>query len=200
MQLILESTDIKEYLKDSNIIDYENESIREIAHNLSEAAENEVELARRVYEHVRDDISHSNDINGQVITCNASEVLMHKQGICYAKSHLLAAILRKLGIPAGFCYQRLLNDEENPRLVLHGLNAIYLESVGRWIRVDARGNKPGIQAEFSLEEEKLAYHVREELGETDIPIIFSTPNKNIINALKRSMTVDGLIDNLPSDL
>ena len=58
------------------------------------------------------------------------------------KAYLLAAILRNLGIPTGFCYQKLILDvEEKPWLVIHGLNAIYLKSVSKWIRVDARGNK-----------------------------------------------------------
>lgn len=197
----METIDIKEYLKASEIIDYENEFIKKIASKLSTDVGNEVELARKVYEYVRDNILHSFDINGQIITCKASEVLKHKQGICYSKSHLLAAILRKLGIPTGFCYQRLiLNDEEKPWLVLHGLNAIYLKSIGRWIRVDARGNKVGVKAEFSLGEEKLAFHVREELGEADIPLIFASPCKNVVNALRISRTVDELIDNLPSKI
>jgi hypothetical protein len=37
---------------------------------------------------------------------------------------------------------------------------MYLASEARWIRLDARGNKPGIQAEFSTRTEQLAYVVR----------------------------------------
>jgi len=40
-----------------------------------------------------------------VVTCSASEVLREGTGICFAKSHLLAALLRAVGIPAGLCYQ-----------------------------------------------------------------------------------------------
>ena len=48
---------------------------------------------------------------------------MAKEGICYAKSHLLAAILRANLFPTGFCYQRLvLDDKTDSRFVLHGLN------------------------------------------------------------------------------
>jgi len=36
------------------------------------------------------------------VTCKASDVLIYGTGYCYAKSHLLAALLRANAIPAGF--------------------------------------------------------------------------------------------------
>ncbi len=42
-----------------------------------------------------------------------------------------------------------LEDEESP-VVIHGLNAIYLKSINKWIRLDSRGNKPDVNAQFSL--------------------------------------------------
>lgn len=47
------------------------------------------------------------------VTCSASDVLQHRSGICYAKSNLLAALLRKEGIPTRFCYQRLILFEQS---------------------------------------------------------------------------------------
>nr|WP_269749949.1 transglutaminase family protein [Polyangium fumosum] len=78
------------------------------------------------------------------LTCTASEVLRHRTGFCYAKSHLLAALLRANGLPAGFCYQRLAHGSG---YCLHGFNAVELPGIG-WYRIDARGNKPGIDAAF----------------------------------------------------
>ena len=79
------------------------------------------------YEYVRDMISHSADISADTVTCSASEVLKAGHGICFAKSHLLAAILRSKSVPAGFCYQKLiLDDETAPVLIYHGLNGVYL--------------------------------------------------------------------------
>jgi len=72
-------------------------------------------------------ILYSN-INEDIITCAASEVLKAGHGICFAKSHLLAALLRCKSIPTGFCYQKLiLDDEVAPVLVYHGLNGVYME-------------------------------------------------------------------------
>lgn len=201
MDLVLQINDIKEYLKSSDIIDYGDPQIVELAHDLSKGIKDEVQLAKRVYEYVRDGIMHSNDIGGTIVTYRASEVLKHRQGVCYAKAHLLAAILRHLGMPTGFCYQTLvLDDTEKPWLVVHGLNAIYLKSLSKWIRVDARGNKPGVNAEFSTEDERLAFPVREELGERDGQIIYAIPNEKVVQALIANKTTTELMDNLPSGL
>ncbi|MBL0716467.1 MAG: transglutaminase family protein [Desulfosarcina sp.] len=71
----------------------------------------------------------------------------HGTGYCYSKSHLLAALLRANDIPAGLCYQRLTVSDNKPPFCIHGLNAVYLEQHG-WYRLDARGNKSGVTAEF----------------------------------------------------
>lgn len=201
MELKLETNDLNEYLTASIVIDYENKNIQTVAARLAENAKNDVELAIVVYEFVRDCISHSFDINSNAVTCEASNVLKHTEGICYAKSHLLAAILRSLRIPTGFCYQKLvLDDSEKSLLTLHGLNAIYLKSLERWIRVDARGNKEGVKAEFNLDREVLAFPVREELGEIDYPTIYAKPNNNVVDALRKSKTFVELVSNLPGEL
>lgn len=201
MNLQCEASDIQEYLISSDVIDFEDKEIQAMAQNLSARANNNVELAKIAYEFVRDKISHSFDINGNVITCEASSVIKHQQGICFAKSHLLAAILRYLGIPTGFCYQRLVLDDSAPTLLtLHGFNAIYLDSLKRWIRVDARGNKPGVNAEFSMKREILAYPVRSYLSEVDYPTVYVQPNYRVISALRNSKNLEQLICNLPDNL
>lgn len=196
-----ETNNKNEFLSSSEIIDHNCKNIQEIASRLSKNIIDEIQLAKIVYEYVRDNISHSSDIDSNRVTYKASDVLKYKEGICYAKSHLLAAILRYLKIPTGFCYQKLiLDDETKPMLFLHGLNALYLKSLKRWIRVDARGNKEGVNAEFSIEKEKLAFPVREEFGERDGYVIYTKPNKNVINALKNSKTLEELIENLPFEI
>lgn len=199
--LELETSNLGAYLAASDVIDFEQPEIRELAIQLSQAETTDFARAKRIYEFVRDQVAHTFDIRGDIITCAASEVLQHRQGICFAKSHLLAALLRCIGIPTGLCYQRLLFEQENvPEFTLHGLNAIFLASIDRWIRVDARGNKPGVQAEFSLEQEEIAFPVRVELNETDDARIYTQPNCNVIAALRNSATIAQLIQNLPDEL
>jgi len=201
MKLEIETDNFNEYLAASDVIDYDSQNIQAVAESLSKTTNKKIDLAKIVYEYVRDNISHSFDIDSQVVTCEASNVLKHQEGICFAKSHLLAAILRHLQIPTGFCYQKLvLDDADKSLMTLHGLNAIYLESLDKWIRVDARGNKAGVKAEFNLEGEVLAFPIRAEYQEIDFPTVYSKPNQNVVAALRKSKTREDLITNLPDKL
>jgi transglutaminase-like putative cysteine protease len=74
---------------------------------------------------VRDQICHGLDFKLNPISCKASEVLKHGTGYCYAKSHLLAVLLRANKIPAGLCYLGLSFNGNGAPLCLHGLNAAY---------------------------------------------------------------------------
>ena len=135
------------------------------------------------------------NVSRDEVTCNASDVLKARTGFCYAKSHLLGAVLRANGIPAGFCYQRLSINGEGPPFCLHGLNAIHLNDVG-WYRVDARGDKSGVRTGFSPPLERLAFSVTLH-GEADLPEIWSDPLPVVLNALRGYTTAEALQDNLP---
>ncbi len=185
MHLICESSRVEDYLCEQEIVDYSHPVVQEAIRHLSPFANPEIERVRRAFVFVRDTIHHSWDIQGTQVTCTASEVLLYGQGLCYAKSHLLAAILRAQGIPAGFCYQRLAaGATPDMGYTLHGLNAVYLPSAAKWVRLDARGNKPGVQAEFSTGDERLAYVVRPELDEIDYPTIYTQPHPKVVKALR----------------
>lgn len=199
MHLKLQSNNLNDYLKHTQIIDYDNPELAALAQSLRRHSASKLELMHMTYEYVRDQVAHSADIEAKTVTCRASDVFKAKEGLCYAKSHLLAALLRYNGIPCGFCYQ-LLQSDQKIGLVLHGLNGVYLEEMQKWIRLDARGNKKNINAQFSTENEHLAYHVRAEKDEQDIPIIFSTPDPNIVNTLTHWQTFDKLWKHLPKAL
>ncbi len=131
---------MEEYLKSTEIIDWQHPQILSKAKELAAGRENPTAIARSCFEWVRDKIKHIGDYNIQEVACSATEVLRSGSGICYAKSHLLAALLRANSIPAGFCYQRLSRDDNGPSFCLHGLNAVRLSEFG-WYRIDPRGNK-----------------------------------------------------------
>lgn len=144
----------------------------------------DIEKAKRVFEFVRDDVAHSWDIQGHRVTRSACDVLKYREGICYAKSHLAAALLRRAGVPTGICYQRLtLFDDESGGYAVHALNTVYIKPLGRWIRFDARGNKAGINAQFSLGPEQLAFPVRSHLGEIDYYYNHPEPHPVVANTL-----------------
>lgn len=185
MNIICESSNLEDYLLEMDEVNYSNTIIKEKINELFNHNQTEIEKVKIAFEFVRDEISHSWDIQGRRITCVASDVLKFKEGICYAKANLLAALLRSQGIPTGFCYQRLmLFDTPDKGYSLHALNAIFIQSLNKWIRLDARGNKPGVNAQFSLDEEKLAFSVNEKFDEKDYPIIFVKPNSKTIAVLK----------------
>jgi len=188
------------YLASNELIETDNGTVREAAAALQE--DNDIATARNVFHFVRDDVSHSWDIKGHRVTRTASEVLAYREGICYAKSHLAAALLRASGIPSGICYQRLtLLDDDSAGYAIHALNTIWLASDGRWIRFDARGNKPGVEATFSLSDERLAFAIRPEYDEIDY--LFNHPVAHPLIDLTLSAHQDAMemyLHHLPSSL
>ncbi|MDE7228796.1 MAG: transglutaminase-like domain-containing protein [Treponemataceae bacterium] len=201
MNLILHSNKIEDYLKHDDVIDFENEAITKLADALFQKADSETDFIKAAYEFVRDEISHSADIGEDAVTCAASEVLKAGHGICFAKSHLLAACLRAKSVPAGFCYQKLILDDETVSvLICHGLNGVYIKDRKKWIRLDARGNKAGVNAQFSLETERLAFAVRPELGEEDGSVIYPSPDAKVVERLRKAKTRTELWENLPNEL
>lgn len=199
--MVLHSNKIDDYLKHDDMIDFENEAVSKLADALFQKAYGELDFIKAAYEFVRDNISHSADRGEDAVTCAASEVLKAGHGICFAKSHLLAALLRAKSVPAGFCYQKLiLDDETAPVLIYHGLNGVYIKERKKWIRLDARGNKAGVNAQFSLETERLAFAVRLELGEKDGFVIYPDPDVKILEKLRNAKTRTELWENLPEEL
>ena len=201
MDLILFTDNIEEYLKEDDVVNYGNENIKRLADTLYQGTSDEVEYIKKAYEYVRDQISHSADIKEDAITCSASEVLEAGHGICFAKSHLLAALLRYKSIPTGFCYQKLiLDDETAPVLIYHGFNGVYVKEFHKWIRLDARGNKEGVNAQFSLEKEQLAFHVRVEKGEEDGFVFYPDPDVKVLEKFRIHKTRTELWNDLPTEL
>ena len=186
---------MEKYLVSTSIIDWDTPSVSEKASELAKGLDNPADIAKACFVFVRDEIRHSADFQLNPVTCNASEVLEHKTGYCFAKSHLLAALLRANRIPAGICYQRLTLMHNRPPFILHALNAVHLPSLG-WYRIDARGNKPGIDAQFTPPVEALAFKVAIK-GEADLPEIWPEPLPQVVQVLRSSRDFQEVINNLP---
>jgi transglutaminase-like putative cysteine protease len=193
--MIFTGLELKRYLKATHVVDWTNPEVSAKAKQLSGGSTNVQEVARRCFEWVRDEIQHSYDFQRNPVTCSASEVLAGRTGYCYAKSHLLAALLRANGIPAGFCYQRLSMDDSGPPFCLHGLNAVFLPEIG-WYRVDARGNKVGVDAQFAPPIEGLAFRLNSS-EERDFQEILPEPLPIVIHALRAYPLWNQLSENLP---
>ncbi|MGA5824144.1 transglutaminase-like domain-containing protein [Kitasatospora sp. NPDC094028] len=188
MILQAETDDLTAYLAADEVIDHQHPELRLLAAELatSEAA----------FHYVRDRVAHSADVGAYSGVFRASEVLAARNAICHGKSHLLAALLRAQGVPTGLCYQRLEDGEGG--FVLHALNAVHLD--GRWSRLDARGNREGVDARYDLNRERLAWPVRPELGERDYPGVFVTPPAPLVQALAQAVPGRFGYDYLPAAL
>lgn len=192
-----EQSEIKtDYLAASTIVDFHHPEVFRLARTLAQEEVDTVGVARRCYLFVRDEIAHSFDINRNPVSCSASEVLHNGHGICYAQSHLLAALLRANGIPAGFSYQRLSDDRGG--FALHAFNTVYLPKYG-WYRIDARGNTGNIDAQFCPPQEKLAFS-NEARGEIDYGLNLFEPLPCLVKALKGAKSIKALRNSLPSSI
>ncbi|MCC3411797.1 MAG: transglutaminase family protein [Microcoleus sp. PH2017_25_DOB_D_A] len=186
---------MKTYLAATDIIDRDHPAILALANKIASQHHTSEAIAQSSFEWVRDEIRHSYDYQMNPVTCRASDVLKHKTGYCFAKSHLLAALLRANNIPAGFCYQRLSFDDKGAPYTLHGFNAVYLPDVG-WYRVDARGNRDNVNAQFTPPQEQLAFKIQFP-EEADFQTILSEPLRVVVEALQNHSTWDKLLLNLP---
>ena len=179
------------YLCETEYIDFGNPLIKEKVNELRKEAMNSMDYMKRAYLFVRDEIVHTWDAKETIVSKKASDVLRNKTGICWTKSCLLAALLRANGIPAGISYQKLTRADEDARegYIIHALNTVYISELDRWIRLDARGNKENVQAEFSIDQEKLAFIVRPKLGEIDYHDNHPDLDKRLCKILEESKNI-----------
>ncbi len=186
---------MQKYLESTNIVDYQTQAVHTLAMSLAKGCANDTQIAKNCFEYVRDHINHSGDHKDEITTLKASDVLKYKTGWCYAKSILLSGLLRANGIPTGFCYQRLSCSEYKKDIYcLHGLNAIWLKEFG-WYRVDARGNKEGVNAQFSPPFEALAFTLGEH--EFDLLEVLAEPLDEVVYALETYDTYAKMVENFP---
>ncbi|GAA3050204.1 transglutaminase domain-containing protein [Streptomyces roseofulvus] len=200
MELMQQNPDIEAYLAVGEAVDHDHPLVRATAERIAADHPDAYSYAEAAYVFVRDTIPHSQDSGDPRVTWRASDVLEQGTGICYAKSVAYAALLRARGIPAALCYQRLADDDgANP--ALHGLVAVKLPGEERWARQDVRGNvPPGVDARFSLGEERLAWTVRPEFGEVDHPVLYAEPHPVVLRALRAAPDRPHLWRTLPTEL
>ena len=168
------------FLGPCEVIDWRTLPVRELAVQIT-SDKHGVAAVAALFAWVRDSIAHTGDAGHGKLTLRASDVLRERTGLCYAKSHLLVALLRASGVPAGLCYQRLRFDAASPAFVLHGLVAVLMPD-RTFLRIDPRGNKPGVDAQFVPGREALAF-AASLAGEADLPGVFARPLPQVVAAL-----------------
>jgi transglutaminase-like putative cysteine protease len=174
----LEALSPSRYLGSDAIIEARAAGVEALAHDLDRTGD-AIGFAQQAFEWVRDQIAHSVDVSDRRITISATQVLDQGVGLCFAKSHLLVALLRSKQIPAGLCYQRLAGGAG---FALHGLVAVHLD--GAWHRLDPRGNNAAIDARFDVGTERLAWRPDPARGEIDYPRVWEAPSPLVLEALR----------------
>lgn len=185
--------DPADFLANGPVVDRTHPDVIALADLLCAASSSPEEDARRCFTWVRDEIRHSWDAGDHAVSVSASETMRNGTGLCYAKAHLLAALLRHRGVPTALCYQRLAHHDGH---VVHGLVAVHLD--GRWHRQDPRGSTNGTTAEFSTDREILAWDADPAAGEVDYPRLFIEPAAEVVAALRAADRIDRAL--LPSEL
>jgi transglutaminase-like putative cysteine protease len=192
MELIQKEPELSAYLAADHVIDHEHPVVREVASRLRVGRPGAYAYAEAAFAFVRDTIPHSFDTGDMRVTWRASDVLALRTGICYAKAHALAALLRTEGIPTALCYQKFE--------ALHGLVAVRLPGTSTWHRQDPRGGEPGRSAAFSVREERLPFHPDPKSNELDSPVLYAEPHPAVLSALTSAPDRPYLSRTLPTEL
>ena len=196
-----ESDDLGRYLEDTITIDWQSPNLMAQAKTVIEGCDTPEARLEALFAFVRDEVPHASDVQPEKATCSASQVLKERQGLCYAKSHLLAGMLRYAGFPTGFCYARLASEDSRSGFVLHGFNAVYWSATESWLFVDASGRAGTPAATVRFEAPwGLPFVVDPEAGESFVPDIYRRPPKRIIDLLERAPDFAAVSRNLPDTL
>jgi transglutaminase-like putative cysteine protease len=132
-------------LGSTDVIEPEHPLVAETAERVAGSASEPAEAARRLFGWVRDEVGYdmAPELGGRA-DWRAGATLERGFGFCQQKAVALASLLRARGIPAGVCFQDVLDHKiperyaafiGSQRLTFHGLTALYAD--GAWWRVDA---------------------------------------------------------------
>ncbi|UCG84262.1 MAG: transglutaminase domain-containing protein [Dehalococcoidia bacterium] len=134
--------EMENYLKCTEFIDCDTESIRDKARELTTGLQTDREKAVALYYFVRDEIKHNPYAPSyEPENYRASLILERGNGFCQHKALLLVALARDVGIPARPGYvdvrDHLLSEKFRKMiggdnlLIQHGYAELYLD--GRWV-------------------------------------------------------------------
>ncbi|WP_139653032.1 transglutaminase-like domain-containing protein [Raoultibacter phocaeensis] len=206
MKPLRPTANITEYLEDTQYVASTSAAIADKAESLSKGCAREAEKVAACFEYVRDCIAHTVDIGESTVVKTAEDVLALDHGTCYTKSMLLVALLRNLGIPSGFCYQRLCEEEgDDPHFFLHSLAAYCSDEQGTWIRLDVRGGSkdteaPAVTPEL-VSDDYVVFHPDQARGEIDYLQVLPRHPEQVVAVLEVSSNCIRMIEeDLPTVL
>ena len=132
---------MEKYLKATEAIDCDNESIKAKAQSLTRGQEGDIAKAKNLFYFVRDEIKYNPYVYGDRIEYyRASRTLEVGEGFCFPKAVLLAALARAVSIPArlyltvirNYLVPDKLSKLMGSDLFTHGYNELYIQ--GKWVK------------------------------------------------------------------
>jgi len=130
------------YLAPTPGVTCQEPEVLELARRIARGSRNDVEAARRLFDHVRDQVVYSPYVPfWEVEHYRATAILGRGFGYCVQKAVLLAALARSLGIPARLGFADIVNHRLSDKLrdmlgtnlmVFHGWTELFL--AGRWLK------------------------------------------------------------------
>lgn len=141
-QQIEKSLDFKNYLKATDILDFDNSAIKSLIKDKGWNRMTEADKLKSIYNYVKDDIKFGYNLNDNI---PASEVLKDGFGQCNTKANLFMALLRAVGIPNrmhGFTINKALQKgaitgiwyKLSPKNILHSWVEVYIN--GEWFNLE----------------------------------------------------------------
>ena len=193
---------IDRYLEDTAVVDWQTPAVYAKARALSAQGAGAEERIRAAFEFVRDATGDAlaEGHASEAVAFTASEVLREGAGLSYARCHLLAALLRAQGIPAGFGYQRLADPGCRSGFALHGFAAALLAEEERWLPLDPAGTGEDGAPAFALAPPHFARIPDPEAGEHHFKALYARPPRPVADTLDKAESLPRLRPYLPADL
>ena len=134
----------EQYLIPSELYDFDSESVKEKALEITKDLKTDEEKAIALFYYVRDSIKYTMGLYRPKIKDNfkASVTMRRKIGFCVSKSILLSTLARAVGIPARIHLVDLINHKISQKVIdrmqtnimhFHGFSELFLD--GRWVKL-----------------------------------------------------------------
>jgi len=134
----------EQYLKPSELYDFNNEIVKEKALEITRDLKTDEEKAIALFYWVRDEIKYTMGLYRPKIKDNfkASVTMRRKIGFCVSKSILLSTLSRAIGIPARIHLVDLINHKISQKVInrmgtnimhFHGFSELFLNN--KWIKL-----------------------------------------------------------------
>jgi hypothetical protein len=141
-QQLEKSVNHKNYLKRTDILDYDKPSIISLIRNKGWDKMTETDKVKNIYYYVKDDVKFGYNTDDCI---SASEVLRDGYGQCNTKANLFMALLRAVGIPNrmhGFTIHKALQKgaitgiwyKLSPKNILHSWVEVHVN--GEWFNLE----------------------------------------------------------------